>query len=387
MPVLLGRVLELLAPALAAPGAVVVDATLGMGGHAEALLIAHPQARLIGIDRDTDALALATARLAPFETRITLVHAVYDQLPVVLAELGLATVDGILFDLGVSSLQLDETERGFSYAHDAPLDMRMDRTTGKTAADVVNSYSAAEIAHVLRVYGEERFASRIANAIVQERSRQPLVSGSRLAELVRDSIPAATRRTGGHPAKRTFQALRIEVNAELAALERAIPAAVAAVRVGGRVVVLSYQSLEDRLVKQVFAAGAASTSPSELPVELPDHAPRLRLLTRGADQASPAEIAANPRAASVRLRADRAHQAGRVSALPFVEVERLTKSPSMAFLSRPRRRRRSRTSGRRKVRPPASRRRCASCGRETHARVPRSCCWSRRCSRPAWSGC
>ena len=303
VPVLLGRVLELLAPALAAPGAVVVDATLGMGGHAEALLIAHPHARLIGIDRDADALALATARLAPFETRITLVHAVYDQLPVVLAELGLATVDGILFDLGVSSLQLDETERGFSYAHDAPLDMRMDRSTGKTAADVVNSYSAAEIAHVLRVYGEERFASRIANAIVQERSRQPLVSGSRLAELVRDSIPAATRRTGGHPAKRTFQALRIEVNAELAALERAIPAAVAAIRVGGRVAVLSYQSLEDRLVKQVFAAGAASTSPSELPVELPDHAPRLRLLTRGADQASPAEIAANPRAASVRLRA------------------------------------------------------------------------------------
>jgi 16S rRNA (cytosine1402-N4)-methyltransferase len=303
VPVLLGRVLELLAPALTAPGAVVVDATLGMGGHAEALLVAHPQARLIGIDRDTDALALATARLAPFETRITLVHAVYDQLPVVLAELGLSEVDGILFDLGVSSLQLDETERGFSYAHDAPLDMRMDRTTGKTAADVVNTYTAAEIAHVLRVYGEERFASRIANAIVQERSRQPLVSAARLAELVRDSIPAATRRTGGHPAKRTFQALRIEVNAELAALEQAVPAAVAAVRVGGRVVVLSYQSLEDRLVKQVFAAGAASTSPSELPVELPDHAPRLRLLTRGADQASPAEIAANPRAASVRLRA------------------------------------------------------------------------------------
>jgi 16S rRNA (cytosine1402-N4)-methyltransferase len=303
VPVLLGRVLELLAPALTAPGAVVVDATLGMGGHAEALLVAHPQARLIGIDRDTDALALATARLAPFETRISLVHAVYDQLPVVLDELGLSEVDGVLFDLGVSSLQLDETERGFSYAHDAPLDMRMDRSTGKTAADVVNTYSAAEIAHVLRAYGEERFASRIANAIVQERGRQPLVSASRLAELVRDSIPAATRRTGGHPAKRTFQALRIEVNAELAALEKAVPAAVAAVRVGGRVVVLSYQSLEDRLVKQVFAAGAASTSPSELPVELPDHAPRLRLLTRGADQANAAEIAANPRAASVRLRA------------------------------------------------------------------------------------
>jgi 16S rRNA (cytosine1402-N4)-methyltransferase len=303
VPVLLGRVLELLAPALAAPDAVVVDATLGMGGHAEALLVAHPQARLIGIDRDTDALALATARLAPFATRITLVHAVYDQLPVVLAELGLDAVDGILFDLGVSSLQLDETDRGFSYAHDAPLDMRMDRTTGQTAADVVNTYSAAEIARVLRVYGEERFASRIANAIVHERARQPLVSAARLAELVRDSIPAATRRTGGHPAKRAFQALRIEVNGELAALERAVPAAVAAVRVGGRVVVLSYQSLEDRLVKQVFTAGAASTSPSDLPVELPDHAPRLRLLTRGAEQADAAEVEANPRSASVRLRA------------------------------------------------------------------------------------
>jgi 16S rRNA (cytosine1402-N4)-methyltransferase len=303
VPVLLGRVLELIAPAVSTPTAVLVDATLGMAGHAEALLVAHPHARLIGIDRDRAALALAAERLAPFETRITLVHAVYDELPAVLSRLGLVTVDGILFDLGVSSMQLDEAVRGFSYAQDAPLDMRMDATTGLTAADVVNTYTSAEIARVLRVYGEERFASRIAGAIVRERSRQPLASTSRLAELVRDSIPAAARRTGGNPAKRTFQALRIEVNGELAALERAIPAAVAAIRVGGRVVVLSYQSLEDRLVKQIFTAGATSTSPAGLPIELPDHAPRLRLLTRGAEQADAAEVAANPRAASVRLRA------------------------------------------------------------------------------------
>ncbi|MGH8891466.1 MAG: 16S rRNA (cytosine(1402)-N(4))-methyltransferase RsmH [Acidothermaceae bacterium] len=303
VPVFLGRVLELLAPALRAPGAVFVDATLGMAGHAEALLNAHPQARLVGIDRDHDALALAAARLSAFADRTTLVHAVYDQLPAVLDRLGLAFADAILFDLGVSSLQLDESERGFSYAHDAPLDMRMDRATGQTAADVVNTYSAADLGRVLRQYGEERFASRVADAIVRERQRRPLTSTARLAELVRDAIPAATRRTGGHPAKRTFQALRIEVNTELAVLERAIPAAVAAIEVGGRIAVLSYQSLEDRLVKRVFTAGAASTSPVGLPVELPDHAPRLRLLTRGAEQPDAAEIAANSRAASARLRA------------------------------------------------------------------------------------
>ncbi|MDQ1486379.1 MAG: rRNA (cytosine1402-N4)-methyltransferase [Actinomycetota bacterium] len=303
VPVLLGRVLELLGPALQGADAVVVDATLGLGGHAEALLRMHPAARLIGIDRDTDALALAASRLAPFEDRTTFVHAVYDELPEILARLGLVEVDGVLFDLGVSSLQLDEAERGFSYSNDAPLDMRMDRSSGQTAADVLNSYSAADIARVLRRYGEERFAARIADAVVRERARQPLSSTARLAEIVRDAIPAAARRTGGHPAKRTFQALRIEVNAELAAVERAIPAAVQAIGVGGRLVVLAYQSLEDRIVKRTFAAGAASTSPSGLPVELPDHAPRLRLLTRGAEQADPAEVTANPRAASVRLRA------------------------------------------------------------------------------------
>ena len=303
VPVFLARVLELLAPALQVPGAVFVDATLGMAGHAEAVLSAHPQVRLVGIDRDHDALALAGARLAAFAGRTTLVHAVYDQLPDVLGDLGLVTVNAVLFDLGVSSLQLDEGSRGFSYAHDAPLDMRMDRTTGRTAADVVNDYPGKELARILRHYGDERFAGRIADAIVRERERRPLTSTARLAELVREAIPAAARRTGGHPAKRTFQALRIEVNAELAALEHALPAAVDAIGVGGRIVVLSYQSLEDRLVKRAFAAGATSTSPSGLPVELPDHAPRLRLLTRGAERPEMAEIAANPRAASAKLRA------------------------------------------------------------------------------------
>jgi 16S rRNA (cytosine1402-N4)-methyltransferase len=303
VPVLFDRVLALLAPALDLPDAVVVDATLGLAGHAEGILRAHPQVRLIGIDRDVDALTLAGVRLAPFVARTTLVHAVYDELPAVLARLRLSSVQAVLFDLGVSSMQLDEAERGFSYSKDAPLDMRMDRTTGQTAADVLNGYPAADIARILRWYGEERFAARIADAVVRERSRRPLDSTARLAELVRDAIPAAARRTGGNPAKRTFQALRIEVNGELAVLERAIPAAVAAIGVGGRVVVLSYQSLEDRVVKRVFVQGAASTAPAGLPVELPGHAPRLRLLTRGAEVPSPTEIEANPRAASAKLRA------------------------------------------------------------------------------------
>jgi 16S rRNA (cytosine1402-N4)-methyltransferase len=231
------------------------------------------------------------------------VHAVYDRLPEVLADLGLREVQGILLDLGVSSLQLDEAARGFAYAQDAPLDMRMDPGTGTTAADVLNTYSVRELTRVLRVYGEERFAARIAAAVVRERERAPFDRSARLVELVRASVPAATRRTGGNPAKRTFQALRIEVNGELEVLERAVPAAVDALAVGGRVVVMSYHSLEDRIVKRVLAAGARSTAPPDLPVELPEHAPVLRLLTRGAETADEAEVAANPRAASVRLRA------------------------------------------------------------------------------------
>ena len=303
VPVLLDRCVDLLAPALAEPGAVVVDATLGLGGHSQALLERCPQVRLVGIDRDPQALELAAARLAPWSDRTTLVRSVYDALPDVLDDLGLDSVQGVLLDLGVSSLQLDEADRGFAYAQDAPLDMRMDNTTGPTAADVLNTYSSPDLARVLRTYGEERFAKRIADAVVRERATEPFDRSSRLVDLVRASVPAATRRTGGNPAKRTFQALRIEVNAELDALRTALPAAVAALAVGGRIVVMAYHSLEDRMAKQVLAAGAASTAPPDLPVELPGHAPRLRLLTKGAELAPPEEVAANPRAASVKLRA------------------------------------------------------------------------------------
>ena len=303
VPVLLERVVDLLAPALERPGAVVVDATLGVGGHAEALLRRCPQIQLIGLDRDQEALEQARERLAPFGAQVEAVHAVYDQLPAVLAELALARVQGVLFDLGVSSLQLDQAARGFAYAHDAPLDMRMDPSSAMTAADVLNTYTATELARVLREFGEERFARKIAAAIVRERQRSPFTTSARLVQLLRQVIPAPARRTGGHPAKRTFQALRIEVNAEQAILERALPAAVAALELGGRIVVVSYHSLEDRLVKRTLAALARSSTPPGLPVELPEHRPQLRLLTRGAETPTAAEISANQRAASARLRA------------------------------------------------------------------------------------
>ena len=307
VPVMLERVVALLAPALAHPGAVVVDATLGLGGHSEAFLRQFPEVRLIGLDRDPAALRLAGERLARYQDkdqeRITLVHAVYDELPRVLDELDVPAIDGILFDLGVSSMQLDEAGRGFAYAQDAPLDMRMDPTGPTTAADIVNTYSAAELARILFQYGEEKFARRIADRIVREREAEPFSSSARLVELLYDVIPAPARRTGGHPAKRTFQALRIEVNDELGVLRRAIPAAVDAIGVGGRVVVMSYHSLEDRLVKQEFAARSRSTVPDDLPVVPEEYQPELRLLTRGAEKASPAEITENPRATSVRLRA------------------------------------------------------------------------------------
>jgi 16S rRNA (cytosine1402-N4)-methyltransferase len=297
------RVVELLAPALQARGSVLVDGTLGMGGHAEALLTGCPNAQLLGIDRDAQALELAGRRLAAFGARVSLVHAVYDQVGEVLADRGIDTVAAVLLDLGVSSLQLDSGDRGFAYRVDAPLDMRMDQTHGTTAADVLNTYPADDLARVLKDYGEERFARRIAAAVVRERERAPLTSSARLVELVRASVPAATRQHGGNPAKRTFQALRIEVNDELGALRRALPAVVDALDVGGRLAVLAYHSLEDRMVKQELAAGARSSTPVDLPVELPGGAPYLRLLTRGAEEASPAEVEDNPRAASVRLRA------------------------------------------------------------------------------------
>ncbi|HSE09757.1 MAG TPA: 16S rRNA (cytosine(1402)-N(4))-methyltransferase RsmH [Nocardioidaceae bacterium] len=306
VPVLLDRVVALVTPALSRPDrerTVFVDATLGLGGHSEAVLQACPQAHLVGVDRDVHALERAQRRLERYADRASFAHAVYDEIPEVLADLGFEHADAILFDLGVSSMQLDVRERGFAYAEDAPLDMRMNDTAGQTAADVLNTYSVEDLTRILKTYGEERFARRIAEAIVRERSREPFTRSARLVELIREAIPAPARRTGGHPAKRTFQALRIEVNDELQVLERAIPAATDAIGVGGRVVVMSYHSLEDRMVKRAFAEQTRLDVPLDLPFVPEGQEPALRLLTRGAEKASEAEIAQNPRAASVRLRA------------------------------------------------------------------------------------
>jgi 16S rRNA (cytosine1402-N4)-methyltransferase len=292
-------------------GGVLIDATLGLGGHAEYFLRIYPSIRLIGLDRDTEALRLAAARLRPFEDRITLVHTRYDGIPAALEQAGpvpAGSVRAVLMDLGVSSMQLDEAGRGFAYSVDAPLDMRMDPTGGLTAADVLNTYDHGELARILKIYGEERFAGRIATEIVR---RRPFTSSAQLVELLYDAIPAPARRTGGHPAKRTFQALRIEVNRELESLEAALPAALDVLGVGGRIVVMSYQSLEDRIVKHRLAQRAASRTPVGLPVELPGMGPEFRMLTRGAERASEQEIEENPRAAPVRMRAaERIQEAG-----------------------------------------------------------------------------
>jgi len=303
-PVLLERCVELLAPALAEPGAVLVDATEGMGGHSEALLERFPDIRLIGLDRDTDALRIAGERLARFGDRVTLVHTVYDGIAEAVVSAGARRVDGILFDLGVSSLQLDEAERGFAYSQDAPLDMRMDQTSGITAADIVATYGEGDLRRIFERYGEEKLAGRYARAIIAARAEAPVLRSGQLVDILVAATPVAVQREGrGHPAKRVFQALRIEVNAELAVLDRAIPAAMGLLRVGGRIVVMSYQSLEDRQVKRVFADASSSTAPAGLPVELPEHAPRFRLLVKGAELASDDERARNPRATPVRLRA------------------------------------------------------------------------------------
>ena len=301
-PVMLERTIELLAPALRRDGAVIVDATLGMAGHAEAFLQRFPNIRLVGIDRDQDALTIARRRLEPFADRVHLVHAVYDEFSATLAGLGIPSVAGILFDLGVSSLQLDRIERGFSSSQDAPLAMRMDATSERTAAHILATYSEGELRRIFYQYGDEKLAPRFASRIVQRREEKPLETSAQLVELVIAATPAAAQRAG-HPAKRVFQALRIEVNQELSVLERAIPAGVEALEVGGRMVVLSYQSLEDRIVKRVLQARAASTAPRGLPVELPEHRPELKLLVRGAELASDGEKARNPRSTPVRLRA------------------------------------------------------------------------------------
>lgn len=302
-PVMVTRIVELLAPALSRPGSVYVDCTLGLAGHARAVLEAAPQARLVGIDRDPDALEVARERLGDLAERAVLVRAVHDEIEEVLAGLGIAGADAVLADLGLSSLQIDRAERGFAYRVDSPLDMRMDPDGGVTAADILNSWSAADIARILRRYGEERFADRIATAIVAERDRQPFTASARLVDVIAAAIPAAARHSGGHPAKRTFQALRIEVNDEMRGLARFLPAAIGSLRVQGRIAVLAYHSLEDRQVKQVLADLASDRAPRDMPV-VPEHLrPELQLLTRGAERPGQEEIENNPRAASARLRA------------------------------------------------------------------------------------
>ncbi|MET0952426.1 MAG: 16S rRNA (cytosine(1402)-N(4))-methyltransferase RsmH [Aeromicrobium sp.] len=302
VPVLLGRVLDLLAPSLTGDRPVVVDATLGLGGHTEAMLNRFEDLHVIGIDRDPEALARAAARLAPFGDRVTYAHAVYDEIADVVHDAGFRTVDGVLFDLGVSSMQLDLADRGFAYAQDAPLDMRMNPEDELTAADVLNTYTSRELSKVLREYGEEKFAKRIADAVVRERATEPFTTSARLVDLIRDSIPQAARRTGGNPAKRTFQALRIEVNDELGVYRRALPAALEALAPGGRVVVLAYHSLEDRITKRVLTEVTTTDVPRDLPFVPEGHEAKFRLVTRGAEMATEQEIEDNSRARSVRLR-------------------------------------------------------------------------------------
>ncbi|WP_419818832.1 16S rRNA (cytosine(1402)-N(4))-methyltransferase RsmH [Glaciibacter flavus] len=301
-PVMLERTIALLAPAIDRPGAVLVDATLGMGGHTEALLARFPELTVIGLDRDLDALGIARERLAPFGDRARFVHTVYDGILDAVDSEGFDEVDAVLFDLGVSSLQLDRVERGFSYSKDAPLDMRMDATSELTAERVLAEYSENDLRRIFHEYGEEKLAARYARAIVRSRDGAPFTRSAELVKVISDATPVAIQRTG-HPAKRVFQAIRIEVNQELAVLERAVPDSLDALRVGGRIVVLAYQSLEDRIVKHALAAASSSTAPAGLPVELPEHKPLFRLLVRGAELASDDEKAANPRATPVRLRA------------------------------------------------------------------------------------
>lgn len=301
-PVMLERAIELLEPALREPGAILVDATLGLAGHAEAFLQRFPGLTLVGLDRDLEALALAEERLRPYQGRVHLVHTVYDGIRQAVEGLGFAEVNGVLFDLGVSSMQLDRVERGFSYSKDAPLDMRMDHTSELTAERILAEYSESELRRIFQEYGEEKLAARYAKAIVAARESRPFVRSAELVDVITAVTPVAVQRMG-HPAKRVFQALRIEVNQELAVLERAIPAALETVAVGGRIVTMAYQSLEDRIVKKALAAVSSSSAPAGLPVELPEHKPLFRLLIRGAELASEKEKAENPRATPVRVRA------------------------------------------------------------------------------------
>jgi len=308
IPVALNRCIELLAPsierAISARGtAIVIDATLGLGGHTRALLEKYPDLKIIGFDRDLSAISIAQESIAPYQDRVTIVHAVYDQIESTLDNLSIQYIDGALFDLGVSSMQLDEADRGFAYSQEAPLDMRMDQSQGLTAKEILYSYDRNALIRILRAYGDEKFAPRIVDNILAAREADALSTTKQLAELVKYSIPAPARRTGGNPAKRTFQALRIEVNHELEVLERAIPAAMKALTVNGRIVVMSYQSLEDKIVKGFFTQACTSTTPRNLPVELPNSAAKFSYVITGSEAATDSEIDTNPRAQSMRLRA------------------------------------------------------------------------------------
>jgi len=302
-PVMLKRSIELLAPALAKADAVLIDCTLGLGGHTEAFLNEFETLTVIGIDRDPIALELASKRLAGFASRVRFFLGTYDQLNDALAEFGLTEADAILMDLGVSSMQIDSKDRGFAYSFDAPLDMRMDQTSGESAAELIARASEQELARIFKEFGEEKFARKIAAEIVKIRQSTKISTSKQLAGLVSDVVPYIPGKSSGHPAKRVFQGLRIAVNQELEILERAVPAAISALGLGGRLLVLSYHSLEDRIVKQALVQAASSSAPLELPFELPEHAPILKLVVKGAEQASVEEIASNPRSASVRLRA------------------------------------------------------------------------------------
>ena len=302
-PVSLDRALEVLGESLTQPGAILVDCTLGLGGHTEAFLQRFPALRVVAIDRDPKAIALAAERLKPFEGRVEFVNTTYDNIDEAIEDLGIEKVDAILLDLGVSSMQLDERDRGFAYSYEAPLDMRMDSTKGKTAAEIVNNYAEADLARIFFEYGEERYSKAIAKAIVDARALKPLETSTELAALIAKVVPFIPGKSTGHPAKRVFQALRIEVNEELDVLRATMPRAIHALATDGRILVMSYHSLEDRIVKQALVAASTSSAPIGLPIELPEHAPQLRLLTKGAEQASQQEIEANPRSASVKIRA------------------------------------------------------------------------------------
>ena len=299
-PVMLDEVVALItAPTV--PGGLVVDCTLGGGGHAAALLEARDDFTLLGLDQDEDALAASAQSLGRFADRAHLRHARFDQLADHVGALGFSSISAALFDLGVSSPQLDRAERGFSYREDAPLDMRMDRSAGRTAADVVNTADENTLTRLFVDNGEGRFARRIARSLIAAR---PVTTTGQLVEIVRASIPAPARRTGGHPAKRVFQALRIEVNDELEVLPVALDAALGLLTPGGRCVVLAYHSGEDRLVKDRFLAAESGgcTCPPNLPCGCGARG-TVRLLNRGSRKPSADEIALNPRAESARLRA------------------------------------------------------------------------------------